>query len=102
MAAKEKAVEIDEYFGEVGKRYEMEVDVIRIIPCESQYGTIGLHIMRSKEGHSLKWFSSGEWLKEGETFRVKGTVKAHEEYKGKKQTSLSRVKEIKAPCAEAN
>jgi hypothetical protein len=101
MAAKEKALEIDEYFGEVGKRYQMEVNVIRIIPCEGQFGTTGLHIMRSKEGHSLKWFSSGEWLKEGETVVVKGTVKEHSEYKGKKQTSLSRVKAVETPEMKA-
>jgi hypothetical protein len=88
-----KAVEIDEYYGVEGTRVEIDVLVVRVIPIETAYGTSGLHIMRTLEGHSLKWFSSAsEWLAEGDVCRIKATIKGHDVWQMKKQTSLSRVK----------
>ena len=42
----------------------------------------------------VKWLDNGEWFcpTEGDRITLKGTVKAHEEYKGEKQTVLTRCK----------
>lgn len=48
---------------------------------------------RTAEGAVLTWFASGVVLseaKEGDTFMLVGTIKAHNEYKDEKQTILSR------------
>lgn len=91
-----KAVEIDEYYGVEGTRIEIDVLVVRVIPIETSYGTSGLHIMRTLEGHSLKWFSSAsEWLAEGDVCKIKASIKKHDIWQMKKQTTLSRCKIVK-------
>ena len=101
IVRKEKMVEIDEWYGVVGDRVTIDVVVIRVIPCETMYGTSGLHIMRTMEGHSLKWFaSSGDWLAEGDVCKIKGTIKGHDTYRDKKQTTLSRVKLVEEKPAK--
>ena len=80
------------YVGTIGKRQEMTVSVVKIIEIEGQYGVTGLHRMVDADGNDLTWFASGgNWLEVGETYKVKATPKKHEEYKGRKQTILSRV-----------
>jgi hypothetical protein len=88
----------DEWFGEVGKRYELTLSVDRIFELEGHYGVTGLHVMHDEDGRQFKWFASGntEWLEDEDELlqdvKVKATVKAHDEYKGTKQTVVSRVK----------
>ena len=89
--AKEKAERPDsEYFGEVGKRETFTLTVERVIVTETFYGISKIHIMRDEQGNVAKWFSSNKALEEGETYELKATVKEHSEYKGEKQTVLTR------------
>ncbi len=78
------------YVGTVGKREVMTLTIERVINVESQFGTSFLHIMADAAGNALKWFSSSARLEAGTTYTGKCTVKSHEEYKGTKQTMLSR------------
>jgi hypothetical protein len=49
--------------------------------------------MKDAEGRVIIWWASGEaeWVKEGETYEITGTIKEHGEYNGRKQTVLQRV-----------
>ena len=49
--------------------------------------------MIDQDGNALIWWASGSanWLTEGKTYRVEASVKEHDEYKGRKQTTLTRV-----------
>ena len=38
----------------------------------------------------MAWFASSEALEEGRRYRLRGTVKRHEEYRGKPRTVLTR------------
>jgi hypothetical protein len=100
MAKKVRQEIKDEWVGTKGERMLLDVTVVKVIPCSGQFGTVGLHIMRTQEGHSLTWFSSSaDWLETGSRYLVKATIKKHEWYQDRRnadapqhrQTSLSRV-----------
>ena len=80
------------YLGTVGKREVFKsVTVERVLELERAYGVTYLHLMTDAAGNDLKWFGSSRLVeKEGETVDMKATVKKHEEYKGRKQTVVSR------------
>jgi hypothetical protein len=82
------------YFGVVGSRQELgEAELVSIITTEGYYGYSYLHKFVSKEGYVFKWFSSRPTdFEEGQTYNLIGFVKGHEEYKGEKQTAVTRVK----------
>jgi len=84
---------INEYVGEIKKRQDFDVTVISSHSFEGYYGWVEIINFVDNEGHSLVWFNSGEFkeLDDGEKLTIKGTPKSHEEYKGQKQTGLSRV-----------
>jgi hypothetical protein len=82
-----------EHFGVVGERGYFKVSVVTVIPIESMYGTSYLHKMLTPEGNMATWFASiNPRVEIGEERVVVATVKGHEDYKGAKQTALSRVK----------
>lgn len=62
------------------------------------YGTTSIHTMLDEKGNVFKWFASSERLEIGTLYNVRGTVKVHDEYKGRKETVLTRcsAKEVKS------
>ena len=86
------------WFGAIGDRATFTLMVDRVIPHEKQaYGRRGtaityIHKMRDENGNLAVWFSSGTKLEEGETYELVGTVKDHKEYRGVKETILTRCK----------
>lgn len=85
------------HVGTVGKRLEVLALFEAMIAVEGIYGTSYVRKFRTAEGESLVWFSGacpdGLWRKDlGSWVKVRGTVKAHKDYNGEAQTSLSRVK----------
>jgi hypothetical protein len=101
-----------QHVGEVGKRFgsgkgkkaipALRVTVERVIPSEGAYGTTYITTMRDVAGNVVKWFASGTCLETGEQYDVSGTVKSHGDYKGTRETVLSRCTAVKVPeAAEA-
>jgi hypothetical protein len=84
------------HVGTVGERLEVpvaECTDIRAIG-ESDWGTRYLIKFKTPEGNELVWFTgeSGSFEPEvGQTYAIKGTVKEHSEYRGRRNTVLSRV-----------
>lgn len=67
------------------------------IPCESAYGVNYLQKFRTADGALIVWFSkAGDLGRDdlGTWVRIKGTVKAHEEFRGERQTKVLRVKTV--------
>lgn len=95
-----------EYVGQIKDRLEMDLTVTRRIDIETDYGPYGtmlhLTIMEDENGNIFVWKTSSRSLIEGEKYRVKGTVKAHEEYDGRKQTILTRCKVTCPICGGDN
>ena len=82
-----------EHVGEIKKRQEFEVECLSVRTFESDWGCTAQHRLLTTDNHLVVWWASEStaWLKEGEHYKVKATVKKHDEYEGKKQTIVNRV-----------
>ena len=80
------------YQGVVGKRQDWNsLTLEKIYTFDGMYGVS--HILRFVDdaGNVFTWKTATSKLDEGKRYNFKATVKAHEEYKGVKQTVLTRV-----------
>ncbi len=51
--------------------------------------------MQDENGNVYVWFASGNFVPDlGSHYHIKGTVKKHDDYKGDKQTILTRCKNL--------
>lgn len=94
-AEKAKKVET-KYFGEVGKRYKDKVitNVTLVTTWETQWGVTYIYKITLEDGSILTWkTSNGLYLDRNEEYdKISFTVKEHKEYKGEKQTEVTRCK----------
>jgi hypothetical protein len=92
--AKAKVQTISEYFGEIKTRYKgINATFISSRWIESYYGSSELIKLRLEGGEMVTWFTSSEPnFEDGKTYNIDLTVKKHDEYKGAKQTLVTRVK----------
>lgn len=100
-AKKEANKATSNYVGEVGQRITVNLDSVNCLTSwDSAYGTTWLYKLTDKDGNAYVW-KTGSYISEWpETLR--GTIKKHVEYKGEKQTELSRCKvlEVKSPAKQ--
>lgn len=82
-----------EWCGSIKDKVDLTVKLTRRGRYETMYGVTYVYTFEDAEGHQLVW-KTGTWLEqeEGAEVTLKGTVKAHSEYKGIKQTELTRCK----------
>jgi len=85
-----------EYVGEVGKRMDLKLKISRpSYGFDSMYGYMSIMFLADENGNQFTWKTATPIEGEpGDWFDVKATVKNHEEYKGTKQTVLTRVKVV--------
>lgn len=76
-----------------GKIAATPVKVIRTREISGPYGNSQLVSTEDAAGNSIAWFNnSSTRYNEGDSLTITGTVKKHDEYNGRKQTMLTRVK----------
>jgi hypothetical protein len=85
---------VNEHVGTVAKREVFTLKIVHTQYCTSDWGATYLHIAVDAGNRTIKWFNKTS-LDKGATYDVKGTVKKHEEYQGKKETVLTRVNVVK-------
>lgn len=91
-----------EYIGEVGDTLEREVTSVSVRWYETHFTYRGethwVYTFRDSDENTIVWITTAckEEIEEGKTFKIKGAIKEHREYKGDKQTILKRctVKEV--------
>lgn len=97
-AKKSLAVPNSVHQGSVGEKIERSLIIEKVVPLESRFGNPYLVLFRDVDGNAYKWKASAPAVEivEGEGLRLKASmkVKAHEEYKGSLQTSVSHLKHI--------
>ena len=79
-----------EYQGSVGDRVELELTITKRVVVEGAYGLSNIHIMMDADENEYVWATSARALTEGETYKLRGTIKEHKLYKASKQTVLTR------------
>ena len=82
------------WVGEEGAIFEAEsVQLISKNGFESHYGYSNIYTFRDENCNKLVWFTKTNIpFVEGDHLKIKGRIKSHEEYKGTKQTILTRCK----------
>ena len=82
------------WVGEEGAIFEAEsVQLISKNGFESYYGYSNIYTFRDENCNKLVWFTKTNIpFVEGDHLKIKGRIKSHEEYKGTKQTILTRCK----------
>lgn len=78
------------YLGEVGQRLELAVVVKKAINIDNYFGSQTLHIFETPEGDVATWLTSARTLEVGKQYKLRGTIKSLDLYKGQKQTTLTR------------
>lgn len=93
---RENAVANSEYFGNIGSRYKNEaIECVNLIASwETQFGVTHVYKIILKSGEALIWkTSNGLYLESNEKFdKISFTIKSHNEYRGEKQTEVTRCK----------
>ena len=80
-----------EYVGEVGKRIKIDVESrTAVTSWDTMYGTTRVWKIVDKNGNIYIWKTS-KYIEE-ETIQIIATVQGHEEYRGVKQTNVTRCK----------
>lgn len=90
----------NEYIGQPGQKLPpTKVKVIRTRNIESHFGyrgsTTQIVSMEDQKGNVLVWFNNSQnRFDEGDDVTITGTIKKHDEWNGRKQTHLTRVKAV--------
>lgn len=93
VRAKEAGLSDSQYQGTVADKVTVSGKVISVRELEGAYGTTYLYKFLDLSGNVWVWFASGNrWLELEQTVSLKGTIKAHNEFQGEKQTVLTRCK----------
>lgn len=89
---REKLAAESNYLGSVGEKISANfVSGREVACCETQFGLLHIYEFKDANGNTLVW-KSGSSKDIPENGMVTGTVKAHEEYNGIKQTVILRAK----------
>jgi hypothetical protein len=71
---------------------DIEVECVGIGSFAGTYGETTIYRLKSGN-NKLTWFASGESdIEIGGKYKVKGTIKKHDEYRGEAVTMINRVK----------
>lgn len=82
------------HVGAVGERRDFTLIVNKVFSFDGFHGTTFINICKDADGNVIVYKGSNGF-EEGETVRVKATVKAHGDRDGVAQTMIARPKEIK-------
>jgi len=87
---------LSEHVGEIGERLDLEVTCTKRRFIQGEMWDSILYHFLDDEGNLFVWFASGsfahdDWVVEERRYAIRGTVKKHDDYQGRKQTILSRV-----------
>jgi hypothetical protein len=92
-AASRATMRPSEYLGAQGDRVTIRARVATIREYDSAFGTTWIYGFVTAEGDKATWFSSNDMeLNAGDTVTVTGRIKKLEEYRGERQTVLTRCK----------
>ena len=83
-----------EYQGEVGDKITAIVTVEKAIMLDGYYGPSTMHIMRDYDGNCYVWTTAARSWEVGSEHNIAGTIKELKQYRGTKQTVLTRCRSL--------
>lgn len=82
---------ISQHVGTVGERIPLTLTLLKDITIDGgQYGPKHLYIFQDTNLNVFSWLTQAKVLRPGVTYNLKGTIAAHETYRGERQTRLQR------------
>lgn len=93
---KKKATQkVSNWFGNVGdKKVRVTAKCVALFSFSGNYGYQYMHLFVTEEGNVVKYVTSKVIAEQDSEITFEGTIKAHEEYNGTKQTVFTRCKVI--------
>lgn len=82
-----------QHIGTIGARLELTLRCEKVFSFDGFYGTTYINLCRD-EANNVVVYKGSNAFQEGDTFRVKATVKAHEQRDGVAQTLIARPKTL--------
>lgn len=95
-AARAVVAAASEYVGAVGDKIEVRVTVEKVVETAGDFGAINVVTFRDDRGNALVWMTGAAAGKPGDDVTLCGTVKRHAEFRGERQTHLTRCKTLDA------
>ena len=93
ISEKGEVNKISNYFGKINEKIQRELTYIMSFSFDSDFGICFIHKFEDIEGNIFIWKTNNNInMDERRALKVKGTIKEHKEYKGIKQTILTRCK----------
>lgn len=84
------------YIGTIGEKFEFDVELKSKKIIETYFGISELLTFEDEDQNIIKYFYSGSYnFIEGKKYNFIATIKDHSEYKGMKQTMITRTNKIK-------
>jgi hypothetical protein len=92
QATLRERAKISNWIGTKGQRESLSLTVANVSEFDSEYGITRLIKMLDAEGNVVIWRTSSHdlWMEQGFTVELVGRVKDHSEYRGEKQTVITR------------
>jgi hypothetical protein len=82
-----------DWVGSIKERIEFEAEVVGVYGTEGYYGHTDIVKLKDGDNNQFTWFASDYTnLERSDRISIKGTIKAHDEFRGIKQTVLTRCK----------
>lgn len=102
--AQKELAQKSQYVGNLKERLTLELDLVRMIWLgSSQFGDSYLYSFSDAQGNVIVWKTGVEYgIQAGSKVKLVGTVKEQSEYRGVKQTSLTRCKMSKIEDSQEN
>lgn len=95
---------VSKHVGKIGDRLQVKAKLVARFDSQGHFGATFIHkfvlVDGPDAGADLTWFGSSQIGNIGDTLWIKATIKAHDEYKGVKQTIISRTTECQDPDSE--
>lgn len=84
-----------DFFGNIGDRMDFNLTFVREARFETEWGITSVYTFVDENGNVFVWKTQNtEEFKPETVYTLKGTIKGHNEYKGVKQTVITRCKVV--------
>jgi len=81
-----------QWIGKIKERRDWVLTITKVLSFDGQWNTLYINLMKDQNGNIIVGKGTKRYGDEGDTIKVKATIKAHDERDGVKQTVVNRPK----------